>query len=96
MKGRFYRPSFHAKGCGSGGAEFHEAHADTGHSKIFYAELKPFSTVFIQTLKCYDRHLKPPGRIKAPSGGSFLLLFLFDLPMLQFSLGFNTVTMTVK
>ena len=96
MKGRFYQPSLHVKGCGAGGAGFHEAYADTGHSKIFYAGLKPFSTVInIQTLKCYDRNLNPP---EGPNAfrGFFLVLILFNLQMPQFSLGFNTVTMTVN
>ena len=96
LKRWFYQPSLHVKGCRTGGAEFHKAHADTGHSKIFYAELKPFSTVInIQTLKSYDRNLNPPeGPKRLP--GFFLVFILFNLHMPQFSLGFNTVTMTVN
>ena len=60
LKGQFNTMFHYFNGCGAGGAEYRYAYADTGHSKIFYAEFNPFPIVInLQTLKRYDRNLNP-------------------------------------
>ena len=66
--------SLHVKGCRAGGAEFHRAHADTGHSNIL-CRIRTI-LLLIQTLKCYDRNLNAPEGLKRPPG-FLLVLILF-------------------